>query len=255
MYNSSALRSHYPMQLNTSRTLNNQTGDEEQRRSFDRELTFMPADYLRRVSPERMNRHVGLIMSHPGYPLKTFVQNPVSIDMVRSGNTDRLVTFSMNSPRSLVHVTAAIALSGGSIQSADLYPRTDGTLVIEVEFHAAPGSDGRTLSEMAAKQFHARIGEAPTPVCEPVRDLELHTRNETATGLSIIELRALDTRGLLYRTARAFAMLGVKIVRCDIRTTNGRAYDTFIVTDRLGRPLDFERELGFLKREILSDAF
>ncbi len=239
------------MALSATQKLNT---NDDSRRAFDRELTFMPQDYLRRVSPDRMKRHVEIITSHPGYPLKTFVQTPVSWQESRVAGNDRLITFSMNSPRALVHVTAAVALLGGSIQAAELYPRSDGTLLIDVEFHS-PGSaaDAQRIGELVIRQFQARIGEAPTPVCEPVKDLELNTRNDASTNLSIIELRAGDTRGLLYRTARAFAMLGVKIVRCDIRTTGGRAYDTFVVTDRLGRPVDFEREISFLRREILSD--
>lgn len=229
-------------------TLETEIPADESRRIHDRELGFMPSDYLRRVSPERMSRHMNLICSHPGYPLKTFVQHPVSWDVTRMGRSARLMTFSMNSPRALVHVTAAIALTGGSIQAAELYPRTDGTLLIDVEFHgpASPEAVGDSL----VTQFQARIADAPAPDCEAVRELELTTRTDTATSANVIELRAADTRGLLYRTARAFAMLGIKIVRCDIRTTGGKAYDTFQVTDRLGRPLDLDREMNFLRREI-----
>ena len=50
------------------------TTNEDIRRSSDRELTFMPPDYLRRVSPDRMKRHLEIITAHPGYPLKTFVR-------------------------------------------------------------------------------------------------------------------------------------------------------------------------------------
>lgn len=227
---------------------------DEDRKTHDRELSYMPADYMRRVSPDRMQKHLDIITHHPGYPLKTFVQTPVSSQLFHSGALERIVTFSMNSPRSLVHVTAAVALEGGSIQSADLYPRTDGTLITDVEFQIPSQSGAVRVAEAVARQFQARIGEAPTPACESVRDLELTARMDNQHGHSIIELRAADTRGLLYRTARAFAMLGVKIVRCDIRTTANRAYDTFVVTDRLGRPVDVERELGFLKREIVTDT-
>lgn len=222
----------------------------------ERELELMPRGYRRRVTPEQRARHLGLIASHPGYPYKTFVKHPLSCTLDPIGGRYRLTTYSLNSPRSLQHVTAAIALHHGSIEEAHLFPRSDGTLLIEVAFRGlSPDLHFGGLRETLAEMFDFEARSTRTPECDPIKDVEITYRPKLEDGQTVIEIRAADAKGLLYRISRAFALLGIKIYRAEIETRAGRAYDVFFVTDRLGRPLDMERELPFLRREILTNSF
>lgn len=63
-------------------------------------------------------------------------------------------------------------------------------------------------------------------------------------------LRAADTQGLLYRVVRAFVVLGLRIQWADIRTLSGRAADSFSLTGRQGKAVDWSATLPDLLAEI-----
>ncbi len=217
------------------------------------ELDRMPGGYDSRVEAERRTRHLNLILNHPGYPLKNFVQNPVGWELTRQGLGYHLTTFSMNGPWSMPNVTAAVALHTGSIQKAGLYPRSDGTILIDTEFRvpsdAALAAFGRTLAD----RFGSLGNTTRDPPCDQPRDLTIEGRE--VSGATVLEIGAADSRGLLFRITRAFALQGIKIVNAEISTVQGRAHDLFTVTGRDGRPLDTAKEIPYLKREILREKF
>ncbi|MEW6778321.1 MAG: hypothetical protein AB1405_18630 [Bdellovibrionota bacterium] len=223
------------------------------RTTEEHELGLMPADYRHRVSPDRTRRHIHLISSHPGYPFKDFIRTPLSFELEQGSISHRLTTFSLNSPRALVHATAAIAANGGSIQSADLFPRSDGTLIMDTEFALPPGISSDSLGETLQRYFSSHEPPPRPKGCEPVRDLGITHHLSGSRQETVIEIKALDSRGLLYRIASAFSILGIKVLRADIRTVAGRVHDVFHTVDRLRRPLNLDQDMKFLVREIESN--
>ncbi|MEW6778331.1 MAG: ACT domain-containing protein, partial [Bdellovibrionota bacterium] len=85
---------------------------------------------------------------------------------------------------------------------------------------------------------------------EAVQNLEIRHSASEQNLQTVVEIMASDSRGLLYRIARAFAALGIKVARADIRTEGSRARDTFFVVDRQGRAPDLSGDVGHLRKEI-----
>ncbi|MEW6778320.1 MAG: hypothetical protein AB1405_18625, partial [Bdellovibrionota bacterium] len=119
----------------------------------ERELSLMPQGYNARANEARVAAHLSLITSHPGYPFKDFRKNPLSFRLTPGLAAHRLLTFSMNSPYALVQATAAIAANGGSIQSAELFPRSDGTLLMEIDFTKAGLPQFESIEETLTRYF------------------------------------------------------------------------------------------------------
>jgi [protein-PII] uridylyltransferase len=70
-------------------------------------------------------------------------------------------------------------------------------------------------------------------------------------GLTIVEVRAHDAPGLLYRVTRAVAAADATIVGAKVSTLGADAVDVFFVTDRMGAPLTDDR-MAALRVTVLS---
>ena len=70
-------------------------------------------------------------------------------------------------------------------------------------------------------------------------------------GLTIVEVRAHDAPGLLYRVARAVAAADATIVGAKVSTLGADAVDVFFVTDSSGQPLTDDRRAA-LRVTVLS---
>ena len=92
-------------------------------------------------------------------------------------------------------------------------------------------------------------GARPLPVDHPqpqVTVLEASSR-----GTTVVEVRAHDAPGLLYRVTRAVAAADATIVGAKVSTLGADAVDVFFVTDATGGPLSEDRRSA-LRVTVLS---
>lgn len=68
---------------------------------------------------------------------------------------------------------------------------------------------------------------------------------------TVVEVRAHDAPGLLFRVARAVAAADATIVGAKVSTLGADAVDVFFVTDSSGRPLSEDR-MAALRVTVLS---
>lgn len=97
--------------------------------------------------------------------------------------------------------------------------------------HVLKGDDVEQVIVQRRKQLPAAI--------PPTR---LRFNNDVAESHTVIEIRASDQPGLLYRVTRAIAAMGWDIHSARITTQGDRARDAFYVTDREGGKLEGEEE-------------
>ena len=77
--------------------------------------------------------------------------------------------------------------------------------------------------------------------------LAIEISNAPAQRQTLVRVRSADTPGFLFAFANALADLAVNIERAEIRTVDGKAQDTFWVTDRWGHPIVDEKRLHELR--------
>jgi [protein-PII] uridylyltransferase len=102
--------------------------------------------------------------------------------------------------------------------------RTDMRRALEGELDVTSRLTARDASRRPAAV------EPPPPRVERVDDA-----SSTAT---VVEVRAADRAGLLYRLGRALALMGVSVRGARVVTLGGEAVDVFYLQDDAGRPLD-----------------
>lgn len=215
----------------------------------ERELGLMPGGYKDSISVRQQQAHLKLIQSMPGYPSKSFLKEPVIWHLDELPGEYRLGTYSLNHPRALSFVCAAIASIGGSIQSAALYPRSDGTLLLDASFILAQRARLHGLADALRGCFSGQGGRV-VPELESVGTLTLLYSSEGNREVAQIEIRGDDRRGLLYRIAECFALEGIKIVNAQISTRGNQVHDRFWITSRSGSARELDLDVARLERDI-----
>ncbi len=87
------------------------------------------------------------------------------------------------------------------------------------------------------------------PELEPI---ELAISNDPNEQATLVRIEARDSLGFLSLTASALSLCGIRIVRAEIVTPNdGRALDSFWVTDRSGRKIESDVRLRELRLSLI----
>jgi [protein-PII] uridylyltransferase len=150
-------------------------------------------------------------------------------------------------PGLLATVAGVLALRGTSVLAADAATCADG-LVLDVFTVAAAHGEAlvdQRWSEIAADLQAALEGRVPLRDLLGVRRLEpdeadaiqVSVDNAASQFFSVVEVRAPDQVGLLYRITRALHELGLDIHHAKIATYPEGALDVFYVWDLAGEKL------------------
>jgi [protein-PII] uridylyltransferase len=148
----------------------------------------------------------------------------------------------------LATVAGVLALRGTSVLAADAATCADG-LVLDV--FTVSGAYGEPLSserwpDVAADLQAALEGRVPLRDLLGARPMEpeeaeaiqVNVDNTASQFFSVVEVRAPDQVGLLYRITRALHELGLDIHHAKIATYPEGALDVFYVWDLSGEKLD-----------------
>ncbi|MEO7979418.1 MAG: [protein-PII] uridylyltransferase [Sporichthyaceae bacterium] len=144
-------------------------------------------------------------------------------------------------------IAGVLALHRLSVRSAQV--RTEGGVALDV-WTVVPDRDHEPRSEALRNDIaRALDGELdvtqrlsardagrrqPAVVPPPPRVEVVESASDTAT---VVEVRAGDRPGLLYRLGRALALMGVNIRGARVVTLGAEAVDVFYLQDSVGRPL------------------
>jgi len=105
-------------------------------------------------------------------------------------------------------------------------------VALRTDIARALGGDLDVTQRLAARDANRR----PPAVAPPAPRVDVVPgASETAT---VVEVRAADRPGLLYRLGRALALMGISVRGARVVTLGAEAVDVFYLQDTSGRPLD-----------------
>jgi [protein-PII] uridylyltransferase len=129
------------------------------------------------------------------------------------------------------------------VPDRDHEPRAD---ALRNDISRALAGELDVTQKLVAREASRRPSAVPPP---PPRVELMDGASESAT---VVEVRAADRPGLLYRLGRALALMGISVRGARVVTLGGEAVDVFYLQDAAGRPLDIgaSREV----QRLLTDA-
>jgi [protein-PII] uridylyltransferase len=193
--------------------------------------------------------------------------------VVKGGDDGRVVVVAPDRPGLFCQLSGLFAIQGLDVLAADLRswaPDHGGPDVAVDVFRVEPTHgdeydwerfetnlasvlDGRLALEARLAQraqayktaSRRRAGEQITP--------EVTVHNDASEDASVVEVRAHNATGVLYRIARAFLELQLDVRHAKVHTLGDEVVDSFYVVDRHGKKVTGEDQLGELRRAVLFE--
>ncbi|MGZ8765485.1 MAG: [protein-PII] uridylyltransferase [Acidimicrobiia bacterium] len=180
-----------------------------------------------------------------------------------------LAVVAPDEPRVFSRVVGVLALHGQGVRAASARSIPDGPAIsrfeLEPHFRSAPGPD---VDALAADIREALQGELPIgdrleqqslrsgrlgrPTAAAAPDPRVVVDNAGSRTATIIEVRAPDAIGLLFRIAQVFADLDLDIRSARVATMGHEVVDTFCVATRGNMKVEDPGVLAQIEREILA---
>ena len=235
----------------------------------ERHLALLPDRYLRTTTPDATATHVRLIEG-----LKTDV---FRWRWVQHGRTITELTICARDRHGLfADIAGTLASQGIEILSAEINTREDG-IAIDV-FMLRMAANHHAIEERKWSSIERALRVAIKGECDVAALVEKwqtqhaprrrarvsNTRhkklahvvcdNKAAQSATIVEVRAADEAGLVYKIASVATTLGFEITYAKITTEKSDAFDVFYITDAEGMRLNEAamRELELATLEKLS---
>jgi [protein-PII] uridylyltransferase len=184
------------------------------------------------------------------------------------GEDDRVVVIAPDRPGLFCHLAGVLALQGLDVLAADVQSADRATAVDEFRVSATHGDppnwerfsenvvkvlDGHLALEARladrARTYNTRLGGDETVRSEP--SVTLH--NDASDHASVVEVRAHNAVGALYRITRAFYDLRLDIRHAKVQTLGDEVVDSFYIVDQRGAKLDDEPRIAELRRAVLFE--
>jgi [protein-PII] uridylyltransferase len=215
---------------------------------IERHLALLPERYLRGTEPGRVEDHFRLV--------QRLGSGAVAADWreVEEQHHTELTVCSRDAPGLLARLAGTLTAQAINILSVELYTREDGIVLDTfrlsevgscrpvgaarwkgVEQALEAGVEGRLDVAQAIEWWRAksRSRAKRRRALAPV----IRFDDEASGSATVVEVRAEDEPGLVYRIAATLAALGLTISFAKIATEKTQALDVFYVTDTEGRKL------------------
>jgi [protein-PII] uridylyltransferase len=221
------------------------------RSDVEHHLSLFPERYLRAASPEAISRHFQLAQELGSKPLMADWRS------APAGRHTVLTVCTRDAPGLLARLAGTLTGHGLSILSLDAFTRSDGIVLdtfkvcdatglapvrperwkaIEADLAAAVTGTHDVDAAVARGRAKAPRRARRRPPTRPA----VHFDSVPGQGATVVEVRAEDEPGLVYRIASTLSGLRLDIVLAKIATEKTHAYDVFYVTEATGQPLSAE---------------
>lgn len=220
------------------------------RSDVDEFLTHLPDRYMLAVSSEAIARHFEMMRELGNRPFVTDWKQS------KKGPYTLLSVCTHDRPGVLASIAGALTGSGLDILSVEIFTRDDGIVVDWFKVCEAMGSsavqpvgEGRfaTIDADIGAALAGRLDLASAVDRQRARQMRRRRRKSTPPvvrfdesdepGRTVIEVKADDEPGLVYRIAATLAELGMSISLAKIATEKNQALDIFYVSDAAGTAL------------------
>jgi len=184
------------------------------------------------------------------------------------GDGDEVVVVAPDRPGLFCHLAGVLALQGLDVLAADVMSSHEAVAVDEFRVSASHGEppnwerfrenvekvlDGRLALEARlgdrARTYNTRLGGDDSTRVTP--SVTIH--NDASAHASVVEVRAADAVGVLYRITRAFYDLRLDIRHAKVQTQGHAVVDSFYVVDQYGAKLEDESRIAELRRAVLFE--
>jgi len=212
----------------------------------ERHFALMPEKYLRAAGAAQMVRHFRLVQARG--------EEPLAAEWHPGDHCTELVVATRDHPGLLAQMAGTLTAQGLDILSVDLYTREDGVVV--------------DLFKVREARDHGPVAAARRPAVEEALRSAVDGRYDVAAGVerwrrgwrrrskrplvrpavrfdsvssamsSVIEVRAEDEPGLVFRIASVLSAHGLNISFAKIATEKSHALDVFYVTDARGEKVE-----------------
>ncbi len=224
---------------------------------------YSPNRYLMRESPDNILLHLKLFSKistrHPfNFLAKTHIEEDY-YEIIICGE-DKKSMFS--------DITGVVSYFDFNIMSADINTRKDGrfvdTLFINHIYNSVDGKiDWHRLRNVFFNVFNGkvllrgmfekkRLNEKLFRKSAPHVSNLVEIYNDLSDEFTVIEIQALDRKGLLYDIGIIFNVLNINIFVSKITTQGNRAFDTFYVKDNGGKKIESSSALEKIKNDIIE---
>jgi [protein-PII] uridylyltransferase len=163
-------------------------------------------------------------------------------------------------------VAGAVALNGLDVRSATAASSDDGMAVEVFEVAPAFGAEPdwervradveRVLSGRPALEARlaerARTYAARRPAAARPAEARVLFDNDASAAATVVEVRAPDAVGVLYRITRVLAEADLDVRRAKVSTLGHEVVDAFYVVDAAGRKVEDAEHLAEVERAILA---
>ena len=225
----------------------------------------LPTRYFEATSPETIIRHMGLLSR-----LSTEALALELVALPERGEVEVTVVC-RDTPGLLSRVAAVFAANGIDVRTAEISSRTDG-LALDVfrvsdRHDRLAGDERRWRAVRAALEGSLRgpgldeqtlLESALSRVALPAKSLprvppRILFDNELSAEHTIIDVEALDFRGLLYRITRVLYRLGLSISLAIVNTEGPVARDAFYVSYLSGGKVLSPDQHERIRAELLAE--
>jgi [protein-PII] uridylyltransferase len=226
----------------------------------ERFLERMPRAYLLATRADRAARHFHLM----GPPVGAAEVRTLADEGSRPG-THLLTVVARDRPGLLARIAGALALSGLSILTAQVFTTEDGVAldVFEVEgaFEGQVDEDRwrsfRSTLRRAMEgrlSLEYRVGEKRAYYGRPRADIPIRVTvdNGASDFFTVIEVGAPDRVGLLFDITRTLSDLELDVHLAKVATYGERVIDAFYVRDVLGRKIEDDEHVHEIERAITA---
>ncbi|HYZ91232.1 MAG TPA: cation:proton antiporter [Actinomycetota bacterium] len=200
-------------------------------------LEAAPRRYLLGQTPQAIAKHIQMLDPPP-----TRGEVRIRPEPDPEHGTWTIFVAALDRPGALAAIAGALTRCEIPVLEAAITTWPHG-LAADVFRVSAPATTDWDAVRKAATEAFAHHGRNGKPARIPG---QLEIDNAASPWHTIVEVRAEDRSGLLYRVAEAFSRADLRIHHANVSTVDGVAVDTFLVTDRDGHKLG-HREQGALR--------
>jgi [protein-PII] uridylyltransferase len=223
-----------------------------QRRNLYRlapQVARLPRRYVLTRTPAQAARHLAMLATGPLDPGEVRLQ---PVRQRQSGVWDLLIV-ARDRPGLLATVAGVLTLRGASVLAADAATSSDGVVL---DVFTVTGAEGLRWPRLEADLRSALLGGIPLHDLLGSRPVAPHEAQATHVAIdnsasqffSVVEVRAPDEVGLLYRIASALHAEKLDIHHARIATTHEGAVDVFYVRTLAGVKISSEAAPAIAKR-------
>lgn len=198
-------------------------------------LDEAPARYLLTQNADAIARHIRLIETKP---LRFEVR--LQADAEESPGEWTIHLAFLDRHAALAAVAGALTACEVSVHDASVSTWRNGIAIDVFKVSAPSGIDWDAVRDAISARLQDGGQNGGLDAVEGDIDVD----NDASPWHTIVEVRAPDRTGLLYRVASALARAGAEIHLAQVSTVDGVAVDTFAVTGSTGAKLDDEGVRG-----------